>query len=462
MKKLQQRPHMSIDGLHVFHQSALQANNGQIVAVVELFGGVGETSYLVAKLHGLKAGVNFDICCGFNLGKARDRELVKEYVATRKPLVAVMAPPCKGFGQLQHVNKAIHHDTWHRTRAEGISLAQFCAEIARIQCVAGRHFVLEQPSGSDMFAMPVWEQLAREFPLVKCHFDQCRVGLRMSRHPYLAVRKPTVLVSSHDGLVSRLGDKQCRGEHEHAAITSVANKAQYVHSSVAQVWPPTMCRLLAAGIADLVYEVVRARFSASQDDAVEATRSSAFVGTVTCVGCKQHRRRDDALHDRGPGCKFPDDEAVDYTCPACVKRLRRADPKHVLDPTCRWSPARTLAPNLSRERRGSHPRDGRVPASSEPTAEVRIGSLGDSDAPNRDNPSSSSGRRPEPPPVDDSADSPAVDNDLAERRHRSSRGASGPAGPRRRDAEAQVSEGGLGVGGAAAMPTDYGTLPFKA
>ena len=33
---------MSIDGLHVFHQSALQANNGQIVAVVELFGGVGE------------------------------------------------------------------------------------------------------------------------------------------------------------------------------------------------------------------------------------------------------------------------------------------------------------------------------------------------------------------------------------------------------------------------------------
>ncbi|CAE6956143.1 TY1B-LR4 [Symbiodinium sp. CCMP2592] len=145
MKKLQQRPHMSVGGLQVFHQSALQANDGRIVAVVELFGGVGETSYLVAKLHGLKAGVNFDICCGFNLSKARDRELVKEYVATRKPLVAVMAPPCKGFGQLQHMNKAIHHDTWHRTRAEGFGLAQFCAEIARAQCVAGRHFVLEQP-----------------------------------------------------------------------------------------------------------------------------------------------------------------------------------------------------------------------------------------------------------------------------------------------------------------------------
>ena len=112
-----------------------------------------------------------------------------------------MVPPYKGFGQLQHMNKAIHHDTWRRTRAEGISLAQFCAEIARAQCVAGRHFVLEQPLGGDMFAMPMWEQLAREFPLVKCHFDQCRVGLRMSRHPYLPVRKPTVLVSSHEGLV---------------------------------------------------------------------------------------------------------------------------------------------------------------------------------------------------------------------------------------------------------------------
>ena len=104
-----------------------------------------------------------------------------------------------------------------------------------------------------------------------------------------------------------------------------------------------MCRLLVAGIADLVYEVVRARFSTSQDDAVEATRSSAFVGTVTCVGCKQHRRRDDALHDRGPGCKFPDDEAVDYSCPAYVKRLPRADPKHVLDPTCRWSRGNDVA-----------------------------------------------------------------------------------------------------------------------
>ena len=63
-----------------------------------------------------------------------------------------------------------------------------------------------------------------------------------------------------------------------------------------------MCRLLAAGIADLVHEVVRARSSASKDDAVDAARSSAFVGTVTCVGCKQRRRRDDALHDRGSGC----------------------------------------------------------------------------------------------------------------------------------------------------------------
>ena len=90
MWRWQQRPQMNIESLDAFHESTLCSNDGRIVAVVELFGGVGETSYLIVKLHGLKAGVNFDICCGFNLSMARDRELVKSYTATRKPLVAVM------------------------------------------------------------------------------------------------------------------------------------------------------------------------------------------------------------------------------------------------------------------------------------------------------------------------------------------------------------------------------------
>ena len=57
--------------------------------------------------------------------------------------------------------------------------------------------------------------------------------------------------------MSRFIDKQCQHDHEHASITSVAHKAQHVNSSEAQVWPPMMCRLLVAGIADLVYDVVR-------------------------------------------------------------------------------------------------------------------------------------------------------------------------------------------------------------
>ena len=106
----QQRPEMDIESLDAIHESSLRSNDGRVVAVVELFGGVGETSYLIAKLHGLKAGVNFDICCGFNRSLARDRELVNSYIATRKPLVAVMA------GQLQHLNEVIFPETWHRTR----------------------------------------------------------------------------------------------------------------------------------------------------------------------------------------------------------------------------------------------------------------------------------------------------------------------------------------------------------
>ena len=150
--------------------------------------------------------------------------------------------------------------------------------------------------------------------------------------------------------MSRFIDKQCQKDHEHAAITSVAHKAQHLNSSEAQVWPPMMCRLLVAGIADLVYDVVRSQPS---------TRA-VFAATAKCLGCKQHRRGDDPMRDPGPGCRFPDDESIDYTCPACVKRLPRADVKHLLDNTCRWSLALVMQPGLFREHQGAHPCDGRV------------------------------------------------------------------------------------------------------
>ena len=427
MTQIQSRPILSLEQLITFHSSCNAAVDGDCIAVAELFGGIGYTTHLVAKIHGLKTGVNFDITSGFDLRRADDTRMLVHYVSTRRPLVLVMAPPCKGFGALQHLNKIINPSAWQYARQEGLPLAKLCARLAELQIEGGRHFIVEQPAGSTMFQLPEWKKLASDHKLYQCQFDQCCVGLRMNRPPYLPVRKPTVLISSKESLIRRFVHKQCPGDHEHASISSLGGNRHYVNSCEMQVWPINMCRMIAAAIADTVHEhVLSQRLSGPYMNS-----SLAYAG---CVGCKQHLRKDDPLHDRGPTCKFPDVESVRWSCPACEKKLPRANASHKLDHTCKWAVARVAAPGQARERRGAHPRDGRIPAAADPTAEVRLSDLDDRD---RAEPSSASGHRP----VALSPGEEPLSNT------RKAPNASGPAGARFRDAAAQVSEGGLGVGG---------------
>ena len=219
MHRISSRPAVSLAQLNDFHEKCQRKFELGCLAVVELFGGVGHTTYMVAKIYGLKAGINFDITSGFDLNKIEDVKMLLHYVETRQPLVIIMAPPCKGFGALQNLNKIINPDAWKQAKREGIPLARLCAQLARFQMQSGRHFILEQPAGSTMFELDEWKRLATDFELFRCQFDQCCVGLRMNRHPFLHVRKPTVLVASQASLIHRFADKQCRGDHEHASIS---------------------------------------------------------------------------------------------------------------------------------------------------------------------------------------------------------------------------------------------------
>ena len=192
-------------------------------------------------------------------------------------------------------------------------------------------------------------------------------GLRMSKPPYLHVQKATVFVASHEVLLERFRNAKCQYQHTHASITSLSKSQHFVPSREMQVWPSQLCRTLAAGIADLVHQHV---FSHRRHDYVGTSRRGN-----KCPGCRRHRRKDDPEHDRGPNCVYRDITEHRWECPACQRNQPRSDARHRLDETCRWTVASNLPGGLSRERTGRHPRDGRVPASSEPTAEVRLRDL---------------------------------------------------------------------------------------
>ena len=53
-------------------------------------------------------------------------------------------------------------------------------------------------------------------------------------------------------------------------------------------------------------------------------------------------------------------------------RKNRAHPSHRNDETCQWAVARIMPEGAARERTSTHPRDGRVPARSDPSASLRL------------------------------------------------------------------------------------------
>ena len=327
------------------------------LSVCELFGGEGRTSYLAAKLHDLTVGANFDLVCGFDLLNPEHVRLLWQYFATMRPLVVVMAPPCTAFCRLQGLNRVLHHAAWDRSHAIGLPLARLCAQVARFQLMQGRHFLLEQPHGSLLFELEEFQALIADFALVKVVFDQCMTGLRMMTFLFLPIRKRTQMWASAPIILARLSQYQCNNQHQHATISTVAgtNNAPHVSSRVSQVWPYKLCRILAAGIADLVCSISPTQY---------------FV--VHCPGCRGHLRMDDPKHTREGDCKYPGMTPSEWTCKACKLGRPRADKNHTLEPNCRWAIARTMLEGASRERRGHHPRDPRVPASRDPTVDLRL------------------------------------------------------------------------------------------
>ena len=353
MLKLEQRGHFNMEQL--LH--ATLPEDEISIDVLEIFGGDGTTTWLLCKKHGLKSGWNFDLTVGMDLTSECDIRLLWTFLKVKRPKVVILAPPCRSYGSLSCLNKVLHPDSWERHYTYDKTLVQLSSEIAAFQMRSGRHFVTEQPAASTMFKSREWTMFMGNLPVHECVFDQCMVGLK-SHTSGLPVKKPTRLVSSSALILSRFQGLRCKNHPEHAAITTLANASHSVASTGVQVWPIGLCNRLADGIVDCIMS--------------EAHISESYAAKVRnsgqCPGCKWHKRRDHPSHDRSANCKFPDDERSKWKCPACLRNKPRKDSSHTLDHECQWGVARVMPEGLGRERKGAHPRDGRIPASTEPTA----------------------------------------------------------------------------------------------
>ena len=368
------------------------------VHIIEIFGGLGKTSHFCARLFGLTSGHNFDLVTGYDLLNKDDVDLLLHYVGCKMPLVACVSPPCDALGPISRLNRVVNPESWAISRRKGETLASLCADIASLQVESGRHYIVEQPLGSDLFRLPKWKSLSLRPGHVECVIDQCMVGLRSPTSPPMHVKKPTCLWASHEILVRRLRGKRCNGRRPHAGVSSLSDRVNGMPSNLAQVWPKLMCQIIATSIADLA-TASNMYFPSS------AGGASGSTSGMKCRGCRWHKRKDDPSHSRVDDCRYKDVKPTIWKCKACMSNKPRHHVDHTLDETCQWAVSRDMPEGATRERSGAHPRDPRVTGSKEPTAAARL---------------EGSGR-------------------MASVRD-------GPSGPRRRDGAAQVVEGGLGPG----------------
>eukprot|EP00971_Amphidinium_carterae_P173803 3445275-Amphidinium_carterae.1 len=193
---------------------------------------------------------NIDLCCGIDVRDARTRHEVHQVVKTQKPLLVIAAPPCTAFSGWARLNRQnpSSRSTWEKSHLNGITCSKFAASIVELQLQGKRHFLLENPSGSDLFDRPEWQRLLATYAIDRVNVDQCSLGLTSPLgHP---IRKATTLWASSPLLLDGLRDARCRCQTAHRQVQG--SEAGYKLSVWAQAWPPTLCRRLVDGLEKLI------------------------------------------------------------------------------------------------------------------------------------------------------------------------------------------------------------------
>ena len=93
-----------------------------------------------------------------------------------------------------------------------------------------RHFVCENPKGSDLYAPPVWQEVARYPNVVQVLCDMCAAGLKC-RATGLLVKKPTEVWASDSMIVKEILPRQCNQRHKHATLSGTHHGEARTHLS---------------------------------------------------------------------------------------------------------------------------------------------------------------------------------------------------------------------------------------
>ena len=230
------------------------------------------------------------------------------YLFIWKPLVVVMCPPCAGFGHWSHLSRYIHPETWGKFRKVGECLAAFAAKVCWVRLNCGRHSLVEDLAGSELFRLACFETIWGTGACVTINAPQCALGLMVDGQP---IYKNTIALVSGTILLGPFWSVCCTCR-AHGALEGYLGSTPT--TKFAQVWRRGMCLEIVNGI--------RSRIRNRRGNCLVHESDAWPVGAL---GPAQRPRRGRPRKD--PEGIFST-EAVIYDCFACLRRLHNRHPAH--------------------------------------------------------------------------------------------------------------------------------------
>ena len=129
--------------------------------------------------------------------------------------VAPECGPWGGWNQLNQGKSLILFDKIVQSQLEQIPHAKLCARLGQYQIQHGRHFHFEQPNGSQLPKLNVFDTIRSKLGIAR--FDMCKFGLRIPKTNRFLRKRSQVLTTSRE-LFHSLHQQYCTDQHEHQRL----------------------------------------------------------------------------------------------------------------------------------------------------------------------------------------------------------------------------------------------------
>ena len=138
------------------------------------------------------------------------RHKLWSWIETYQPEHVWLAPECGPWGGWNRLNKLKSPELFDKIQWQQDSQlphARLCERICKYQIHRGRHFHLEQPAGSSLLHLKIFEVLRQKTAIAK--FDMCQFGLRIPKTNRF-LRKSSQLMTSSREVFHALMDRNAQ------------------------------------------------------------------------------------------------------------------------------------------------------------------------------------------------------------------------------------------------------------